>query len=120
MVGLGWYLDVIGSDSHDVFLVLIIFGEKSQKGKNQTNWASRAPLLQRRAPSPRCSPTPQRGLPRRDEAKGPENPPPPPPPPRVCQGVALLRQGEVLRRSVAVLRYDEVTVHSGQFSDFCF
>ena len=34
MVGLGWYLDVIGSDSHDVFRVLRIFGEKSQKGKN--------------------------------------------------------------------------------------
>ena len=40
MVGLGGYLDVIGSDSHDVFLVLRIFGEKSQKGaKRKKNWA---------------------------------------------------------------------------------
>ena len=43
----------------------------------------------------------------RSEAEGP-------------QGVALLRRGEVLRRSVEVLRRVEVIVHSGQFSDFCF
>ena len=50
------------------FEFLKIFGEKSQKGKNQKNWASRAP-------SPRHSPTSQRWLPHCDEVEGPNWPP---------------------------------------------
>ena len=41
MVGLGWYLDVIGSDSHVLVRFLRIFGEKSQKEGNLENWAKK-------------------------------------------------------------------------------
>ena len=37
MVGLGWYLDVIGSDSHVLVWVFGDIGEKSQK---EENWES--------------------------------------------------------------------------------
>ena len=44
MVGLGWYLDVIRSDSHYLVWVFEDFWKKSQKCKKKKNWA--------RAPSP--------------------------------------------------------------------
>ena len=89
------------------FGILRIFGEKSQHSKNWKIWAYRVPTPQRREPHhgvdlrqgvgyltaarTRC----QNGT------------------PRVRRGVAKLRHGEVLCRSVA-------TVHSEQISDFCF
>ena len=57
------------------FGILRIFGEKSQNNKNWEIWAFRAPTPQRREPKPRCSPTPQLGMPHRDEAERPKWPP---------------------------------------------
>ena len=48
----------------------VIFGEKSQKGKNQKIWAKRVPTLQRREPTPRRRPKPQRGVPSPRRGRG--------------------------------------------------
>ena len=41
----------------------VIFGEKSQKGKNYKIWAKQVPTPQRREPTPRHRSTLQRGMP---------------------------------------------------------
>ena len=102
MVGLGGYLDVIGSVSLPFVLSFgVIFGEnKKSKHEKIGNFGLYGPL-RRSEGHPHCGEVLRRseGLPHRGEAEGLEKAPP-----RVRQGVALLSQGEVLRRS-------EVTVH---------
>ena len=65
----------MGEFSINCFGFLSDFWRKSQKGAKRKIRQKWAPSPQRRAPSPRHSPTPQQGLPRRGEAKGPERPP---------------------------------------------
>ena len=89
------------------FEILRIFGEKSQKSKLKNLGTSGSPCcgvdLRRSvgclaAARPRC----QNGS------------------PRVRHGVAKLRRGKGLHRSVAVLRHSVDTVHNEQILNFCF
>ena len=106
MVGLGWYLDVIGSDYHVLFWVLRIFGEKSQK---EENWKSGQKGLLHRSVGTHVTAwdaSPWRG---QGAQKGT---------PQLCHGVALLRRYGGLRRNVAVLRRGVATVHTSHFQIF--
>ena len=58
MVGLRWYLDVLGSESHVLVLVFGGFLKKNREGGKTI-----------------IEPSPQRRLIRRDEAKWPKRPP---------------------------------------------
>ena len=81
---------------------LRIFGEKSQKSKRE-NLGKHELLC--REPTPRHTPTPQRGMPS----------------PRRGFGTPLIRHGvALLCRSVAVLRRYVDTIHNEQILDFCF
>ena len=63
----------LGEFSIICFGFLSEFLEKITKRSKEKNWEKkRATSPQQRAPSPRCSPTLQRGMPRRSESKGPK------------------------------------------------
>ena len=57
------------------FGILRIFGKKKCKRAKTEIWAFRAPMLQRKEPMPRGSPTPQRWIPRIGEAQVPKRAP---------------------------------------------
>ena len=63
-----------------LFWVLRIFGEKSQKEQERKSGQKGAPTSQCREPTPRCSPTPQHGIPSQRRVGTP----------RVCYGVDIV------------------------------
>ena len=89
MVGVGWYLDVFGSDSHVLVWVFEVFFEKNHKKKGNGNLGKTGPFAATKGTlaSTKCFAA-VKGCLATAMPKGQKRPP------YVRQGVALLRQGE--------------------------